>query len=79
MTKLFNQVTRSVLEESEVCMPLTARFGSGGENTPIILQKESASTKQQRSAIMGADGCSGHAERIRQHGTANADTDCSRR
>lgn len=34
---LFNKARNDVWEESDVCMSIIARFGTGGGNTPIVL------------------------------------------
>ena len=35
--KLYNQVKRDQWREDEYCMPVIARYGTGGNNSPIVL------------------------------------------
>ena len=38
MKKLFNKAKNDQWEESETCMAIIARFGTGGGNTPVVIQ-----------------------------------------
>lgn len=39
MQKLYNQVTRDQWRNDEYAMPVIARYGTGGGNMPIIVQR----------------------------------------
>lgn len=40
--KLYNQIKRDQWGEFEYSMPIIARFGTGGGNTPIVLVTDSS-------------------------------------
>lgn len=44
--KLYNFVKRDQLAESEICMPIIARYGTGGGNIPIVLEKKEVLCKE---------------------------------
>ena len=51
MKKLYNQVTRSEWRESEIAMPVIARYGTGGGNVPIVLQRRFSNIMVQDTEI----------------------------
>lgn len=44
--KLYNFVKRDQLAESEICMPIIARYGTGGGNTPLVLMEKEVLCKE---------------------------------
>lgn len=51
--KLYNFVKRDQLAESEICMPIIARYGTGGGNTPLVLMEKEVVCK--KCMIQAAD------------------------
>lgn len=46
---LYNKVKNDRWEESDVCMSITARFGTGGNNIPIVMEE----TNDNRNFMCG--------------------------
>lgn len=53
MKKLYNQVTRSELRESEYAMPVIARYGTGGGNMPLVVIDEKTDYKWVQQEQVG--------------------------
>lgn len=49
--KLYNFVKRDQLAESEICMPIIARYGTGGGNTPLVLMENDMSYQNRTGTL----------------------------